>query len=136
MNMPKQDPVPLPYGSLQYYQAHYIVESQSEENGNFLARCEPVTKGRFSSKRVVDVRWTGADKFADTLQADPKLTEMLKEVMLREGEIRVDPLADHIRIYGKWIHEESFAFNQTMLEIADRIAGHIKSRFHATGDIP
>jgi hypothetical protein len=132
--MPKQDPIPLPYGSLQYYQTHYILKSDSKENGNFLARCEPISKGRFGGKRVVDVRWTGADRFAEVLQTDSKLTEMLKEVMLREGEIRVDPLEDHIRIYGKWIHEESFVFSQTMFEIADRIAGHIKARLPAIGD--
>lgn len=132
--MPKQDPVPLPYGSLQYYQVHYVVKSESKENGNFLSRCEPITKGHFGSKRIVDVRWTGADSFAEILQTDSKLTEMLKEVMLREGEIRIDPMDDHIRIYGKWIHEESFAFNQTMLEIADRIAGHIKTRLRALGE--
>ena len=134
--MPKQDPVPLPYGSLQYYQAHYILKSESKENGSFLARCEPVTKGRFGGKRVVAVRWTGTGKFAETLQEDAKLIEMLKEVMLREGEISVDPLDDHIRIYGRWIHEDAFGFNQTMLEIADRIAGHIKARLRALGDLP
>ncbi len=134
MNMPKQDPAPLPYGSLQYHQVHYIVNCKSKENGNFLSRCEPITKGHLGNKRVVGVRWTGADHFAETLQADRELTEMLKEVMLREGEIRIDPMDDHIRIYGKWIHEESFAFNQTMLEIADRIAGHIKARLRALGE--
>jgi hypothetical protein len=134
--MPKQDPTPLPYGLLQYYQVHYILKVESEENSNFLARCESVTKGHFGSKRVVDVRWTGAEKFAEVLQQDAKLTEMLKEVMLREEEIRVDPLDDHIRIYGKWIHEDTFAFNQVMLEIADRIAGHIKSRLRALGELP
>lgn len=133
--MPKQDPTPLPYGSLQYYQTHYIVKSESKENGSFIARCEPVTKGYFGNKRVIGVRWTGADKFSEVLQADSKLTEMLKEVMLREGEIRIDPMDDHIRIYGKWIHEESFAFNQTMLEIADRIAGHIKARLQSLGEL-
>ena len=127
--MPNQDPMPLPYGSLQYYQVHYIVNVKSEEIGKVLARCEPVTKGHFGNKRVIDVKWTGADKFADVLQNDAKLTEMLKEVMLREGEIRIDPMSNHVRIYGKWIHEYGFTFNQTMFEIADRIAGHIKSKF-------
>lgn len=134
--MPNQDPLPLPYGSLQYYQTHYIVKSESKENGNFLARCEPVTKGHFGNKRVVDVRWIGVAKFSEALQADSKLTEMIKEVMLREGEIKIDPLDDHIGIYGKWIHEDAFMFNQTMLEIADIIAGHIKTRLRALGDLP
>ena len=134
--MPKQDPVPLPYGSLQYYQAHYILKSVNNENGSFLARCEPVTKGHFGGKRVVGLRWTSASEFAETLHADAKLTEMMKEVMLCEGEVRIDPLDDHIRIYGKWVHEDVFEFNQTMLEIADRIAGHIKARLRAIGDLP
>jgi hypothetical protein len=129
--MPKQDPTPLPYGPLQYYQVHYIVKVKSEENDSVLARCEPVTIGHFGGKRVVDVKWTGAGNFAEVLQQDAKLTEMIKEVMLREGEIRVDPLEDHVRIYGKWIHEDTFAFNQTIFEIADRIAGHIKTRLRA-----
>ena len=131
--MPRQDPTPLPYGALQYYQVHYIIQVESEENDNFLSKCEAKTKGYFGNKRVVEVQWTGADRFAEVLQADDKLTEMLKEVMLREGEIRVDPQDDHIRIYGKWSHEENFAFNETMLEIADRIAMHIKERLRGMG---
>lgn len=134
--MPKQDPVPLPYGSLQYYQVHYIMKSGSKENGSFLAKCEPITKGHFGNKRVIGVRWTGIGDFAGVLQQDSKLTEMLKKIILREGEIRVDPLDNHIRIYGKWIHEDIFAFNQTMLEIADRIASHIKSRLRDRGELP
>jgi hypothetical protein len=130
--MPKQDPTPLPYGPLQYYQVHYIVKVESQQNGNVLARCGPITKGHFGGKRVADVKWTGADKFAEVLQQDAKLTEMLKEVMIREGEIRVDPMDNHVRIYGKWIHEDAFSFNQTMFEIADRIAGHIKARLRAS----
>lgn len=73
------------------------------------------------------------DGFANILQGDAKLTEMLKEVMLHEGEIRVDPEDDHIRIYGKWKHEENFAFNGTMMEIADRIAVYIKERLRVMG---
>ncbi len=131
--MSKQDPVPLPYGALHYFQVHYIVNVSSPENYTFLARCEPITKGHLGSKRVINVRWTGANEFAENLQADNKLTEMLKEVLLHEGEVRVDPLDDHIRIYGKWGHEENFGFNETMLEIADRIAGHIHAYLKAKG---
>ncbi|HXG07074.1 MAG TPA: hypothetical protein VNI77_07095, partial [Nitrososphaera sp.] len=115
-------------------QIHYIVSTERKENSNFLARCEPITRGYFGNKRVVGVRWTGADKFAEVLQEDETLNEMLKEVMLEVGEIRIDPVDDHIRIYGKWIHDESFAFNQNMFEVADRIAGHIKARLRALGE--
>jgi hypothetical protein len=128
--MPSIDPVPLPYGPLQYYQVHYIVQVQGKDNDKFLARCKPVTKGHFSSKRIVDVKWIGNDKFAEVLQADTGLTEMLKEVIEKAGEITVDPQENQIGIFGRWVHEENLAFNPTMLEIADRIALHIKNSLH------
>jgi len=124
--MGKSDPAPLPYGGLQYYQVHYIVAIESEDNHNLLARCSPITQGHFKNKRVVGVKWVGAGRFADRLQDDSKLGEMLKEVLLREGEIRVDPQDDHIRIHGKWLHEDKLAFSETMFEIADRIAMHVR----------
>jgi hypothetical protein len=52
--------------------------------------------GHGDAERVVAVRWTSADEFAEALLADSKLTQMLKEVMLREYEISVEPLDDHI----------------------------------------
>jgi hypothetical protein len=128
--MPSIDPVPLPYGPLQYYRVHYIVQVQDKGNDKFLARCKPVTKGHFSSKRIVDVKWIGNDKFAEVLQAYTGLTEMLKEVIEKAGEIKVDPQENQIRIFGRWIHEENLAFNPTMLEIAQRIALHIKINLH------
>ena len=121
------DPVPLPYGPLQYYQIHYIVDVKSSDNDKFLARCRPLSKGHFQSKRIIDVRWTGDDNFVRVLQADAALTGILKEVMLKVSEITIDPQDDHIRIYGRWVHEENLVFNSTMLEIADRIALHIKN---------
>lgn len=124
--MPNIDPIPLPYGPLQYYHVHYILDIKSIDNDKFLARCKPITKGYFHSRRIIDVKWTGDDNFAKVLQADSTLTGMLKEVMLKVGEIRVDPQDDHIRIYGRWVHEENLAFDAAMFEIADRIALHIK----------
>ncbi len=121
------DPIPLPYGLLQYYHVHYIVEIKSNDNDKFLARCKPVTKGYFHSRRITDVKWTGDDNFAKVLQADADLTGMLKEVLLTVREITVDPQDDHIRIYARWIHEENLAFDAAMFEIADRIAFHIKN---------
>ncbi len=126
--MPNPDPNPLPYGALHYYQAHYIIEAKSDGNENLLSKCEPIVKGHFGNKKVVGVKWTGVDSFTETLQADTKLTEMLKEVMLQVGEIRIDPQDDHIRIYAKWSREDNFHFNETMFEVADRIAMHIKKK--------
>lgn len=125
--MPNIDPIPLPYGPLQYYHVHYILQIKSYDNDRFLARCKPITKGYFHTKRIIDVKWTGDDNFARVLQADATLTGMLKEVMLKVGEIRIDPQDDHIRIYGGWVHEENLTFDPAMLEIADRIALHIKN---------
>jgi hypothetical protein len=124
--MPNIDPTPLTYGPLQYYQVHYVLEIKSNDNDKFLARCKPITKGYFHSRRIIDVKWTGDDKFAMVLQADATLIGMLKEVILKVGEITVDPQDDHIRIYGRWVHEENLAFDAAMFEIADRIALHIK----------
>jgi hypothetical protein len=124
--MPNIDPIPLPYGPLQYYHVHYILQIKSIDNDKFLARCKPITKGYFHSRRIIDVKWTGDNNFAKVLQADATLTGMLKEVILKVGEITVDPQDDHIRIYGRWVHEENLAFDAAMFEIADRIALHIK----------
>jgi hypothetical protein len=126
--MGQSDPAPLPYGGLQYYQVHYIVAMESEDNHNLLARCSPITQGHFKNKRVVGVKWVGSGRFADRLQDDSKLGEMLKDVLLREGEIRVDPQDDHIRIHGKWLHEDKLAFSETMFKIADRIAMHVRHK--------
>jgi hypothetical protein len=123
----RQDAVPLPYGTLGYYQIHYIVETGNTDTEQFLAKCKPITKGHLSGKRVVAVRWTGYDRFTDRLNNDSRLTELLTQVMLREGEIRIDPLEDHVRIYGKWKHDENLRANPVMVEIADAIAGHIKA---------
>jgi hypothetical protein len=125
--MPNIDPIPLPYGPMQYYHIHYILEIKSNDKEKFLARCKPITKGYFQSKRIVDIKWTGDDYFTKVLYADSVLTEMLKEVMPKVGEVTVDPQDDHIRIYGKWIHEENLAFDPAMFEIADRIGSHIKN---------
>ena len=131
--MHKIDPIPLPYGPLQYYQIHYIVDIRSNDNDKFLARCRPITKGHFRSKRIVDVKWTGDENFARILQSDTDLTDMLKEVMIKVREITIDPQDDHIRIYSRWVHEENLAFDPLMLEIADRIALYIKKIVHKSG---
>src|SRR5215210_1375694 len=128
--MPNIDPIPLPYGPLQYYQVHYIVYVQGKDNDKFLARCKPITKGHFSSKRVVDIKWTGDDKFAEVLQADTNLTGMLKEVIYKGGEITVDPQENQIRISGEWVDEENLAFDQAMLEICRQDSITHKNRLH------
>ena len=126
--MPRQqDSNPIPYGALQYYQIHYIIEGAVIPNSEmFLAKCEPISKGYFRNKKVVDIRWWGSGRLAEILQADKELKEMLKAVLPQEGEIRIDPVDDHIRIYGKWKHEDDLKFNAKMLDVIDRIAHHIQ----------
>ncbi len=125
--MPRADPTPLPYGPLQYYQLHFIMEMKNKDNGRFLARCKPVTRGYLQNKRIIDVKWTGQESFVEILKADTVLNDILKEIILEIGEITIDPQDDHIRIYGRWIHEANLSFDPIMLEIADRIALHIKN---------
>jgi hypothetical protein len=64
------------------------------------------------------------------LQSDIVLTDLLREVMIKVREVTIDPQDDHIRIHGKWVHEENLAFDPLMLEIADRIALNIKRMVH------
>ncbi|HWS20254.1 MAG TPA: hypothetical protein VN239_06165 [Nitrososphaera sp.] len=73
------------------------------------------------------MQWTGHDNFADALQSDVTLTGMLKEVLLKVGQITIDPLDDHVRIYGRLVHEEYLALDPAMFEIVNRIALHIKT---------
>jgi hypothetical protein len=121
------DPTPLPYGTLDYYQVHYIVETGDADTQTFFAKVEPITKGYFGDKRVVAVRWTGTNDFVEKLRHDEHLTELLKQVLLHEREVRIDPLDGHVRIYGRWNHDENLKASSAMIEIADIIAERIKS---------
>jgi hypothetical protein len=124
--MPKQDPNPILYGALQYYQIHYIVEDIHVANPEaLLAKCEPISKGHFKNKKVVDVKWWGG-RLAEALQADIELKEMLKAILPQEGEIIVDPVDDHVRIYSKWKHEDDLKFDPTVFKAMDKIAYHIQ----------
>jgi hypothetical protein len=124
--MPRQDSNSVPYGALPYYQIHYIIEDTDIANPEILlAKCEPISEGHFRNKKVVDVKWWGG-RLAEILQADVELKEMLKTVLPQEGEIKIDPLDDHIRIYSKWKHEDDLKFDPKMFEIIDKIAYHIQ----------
>lgn len=124
--MPKQDPNPILYGALQYYQIHYIVEDIHVANPEaLLAKCEPISKGHFKNKKVVDVKWWGG-RLAEALQTDIELKEMLKAILPQEGEIIVDPVDDHVRIYSKWKHEDDLKFDPTVFKAMDKIAYHIQ----------
>jgi hypothetical protein len=124
--MPKQDPNPILYGALQYYQIHYIIEDIHVANPEaLLAKCEPISKGHFKNKKVVDVKWWGGS-LAEALQVDIELKETLKAILPQEGEIIVDPVDDHVRIYSKWKHEDDLKFDPKVFTVMDKIAYHIQ----------
>jgi hypothetical protein len=124
--MPSRDAEVTTYGALQYYQMQYVVECKTVlESATFLAKCTPITKGHFKNKRVVDVKWIGG-RIAELLSSDKDLNEQLKLILPAEGEIRIDPIDDLIRIYGKWKHEDDLIVDRKVLEVVDRIAYHIK----------
>jgi hypothetical protein len=72
------------------------------------------------------VKWEGGGRLANILEADVELKEILRQILYEEGELKIDPLEDHIRIYGKWRNEDQLKFNPKTFEAVDRIAGHIK----------
>src|SRR5690348_3616373 len=95
----------FPYGALPFLQVQYLVSCGSVDSSRFFAKCVPVTSGHFSKKEVTDVTWIGAGNFPDQLQEDSSLNDMLKEVLLAEREIRVEPVGSTVRIYSSWKHE-------------------------------
>lgn len=89
--MAKQDPNPLPYGALPYFQIHYLIEPVKISNpSSYMAKCRAKTQGHFGNKRFIDIQWIGG-RLAQTLASDKELTEMLKPFMIEEGEISIDP---------------------------------------------
>ena len=92
--MAKQDPNPLPYGALPYFQIHYLIEPVKISNpSSYMVKCRAKTQGHFGDKRVMDIQWIGG-RLAQTLESDKELTEMLKPFMIEEGEISIDPQND------------------------------------------
>ena len=88
--MPDQDPNPLPYGALPYYQVHYIVKTTGIDPYMLMAKCNVMTEGHFNNKRVVNLEWVGG-RLANILQNDQECNiHLLKSLLLDEGEIRID----------------------------------------------
>jgi hypothetical protein len=51
---------------------------------------------------------------------------MLKPLMLREGEISIDPQKDRVRVYTKWKREDKLQFDPEFFQVVERIARTIK----------
>ncbi len=124
--MAKPDPNPLPYGALPYFQIHYLVEPVNVSNpSSYMAKCRAKTKGHLEEKRITEIEWVGG-RLAERLVADKELTEMLKPLMLKEGEISIDPQKDRVRVYTKWKREDKLQFDPEFFQVVERIARTIK----------
>ena len=124
--MPAQDPNPLPYGALPYYQVHYIIRSLNiEDPALFMARCVPVLGASLRNRDVVGLRWIGG-RLAERLRSDKALSEMLQPLIREEGEISIDPQKDRIRIYAKWKREDKLRFEPNFFKAVERIATIIR----------
>ncbi len=124
--MAEQDPNPLPYGALPYFQIHYLVEPVNISNpSSYMAKCKAKTKGHFEEKRITEIEWVGG-RLAERLASDKELTEMLKPLMLEEGEISIDPQKDRVRVYTKWKREDKLQFDPEFFQVVERIARAIK----------
>ena len=124
--MAKPDPNPLPYGALPYFQIHYLVEPVNVSTpSSYMAKCRAKTKGHFEEKRITEIEWVGG-RLAERLSSDKELTEMLKPLMLKEGEISIDPQKDRVRVYTKWKREDKLQFDPKFFQVVERIARTIK----------
>jgi hypothetical protein len=124
--MPAQDPNPLPYGALPYYQVHYIIRSLNiEDPALFMARCVPVLGGSVRNKDVVGLRWIGG-RLAELLRSDKDLSEILQPLIREQGEISIDPQKDRVRIYAKWKREDKLRFELNFFKAVERIAATIE----------
>lgn len=121
-----QEPNPLPWGTQDRYQAHFIVRKNVQNAIDYTARTILSTKGHFGSKKVVGVKWSGG-KLAELLNNDAGLSEMITKQSVKDATIFVDPTDNGIRIYGKWKNSFEFEITKEMFEIYDKIASHIKT---------
>ena len=121
-----QDPNPLPWGTQDRFQAHFIVRKDLSENDEgFVAETKLVTKGHFGSKKLVGVQWVGGS-IAGMLNNDTDLTNMILKQSFKDAHIRVDPTKNGVRIYGDWKNNNEFGISKDLFAIYDKIASHIK----------
>jgi hypothetical protein len=122
-----QDPNPLPWGTQDRFQAHFIVKKDSGNNTlDYIAKTILHTKGHFGSKKIKNVTWNGGN-LAKSLNDDSALNKMIQKQSVKDATIFVDPTEDVVRIYGKWKTNFEFGITKELFEIYDKIAGHIKS---------
>lgn len=121
-----QDPNPLPWGTQDRFQAHFIVRKEVQNAFDYIAKTGLSTTGYFGSKKVVKVKWDGG-KLAKILNEDASLKELIQKQSVNDATIFVDPSDNGIRIYGKWKNNYEFRVTKDLFAIYDKIAGHIKT---------
>lgn len=121
-----QDPNPLPWGTQDRFQAHFIVRKGVTNSFDCVAQTVLETKGHFGSKTVTGIRWNGG-KLAQVLNGDSVLKEMITKQSPKDATIFVDPTENTVRIYSKWKNSYEFGITKELFEVYDKIAGHIKS---------
>jgi hypothetical protein len=114
------------YGALDYFQMHFIVMGSVSNPSDLIAKCKANTSGHLSKKHVVRINWVGG-KIAEIVSNDQQLDTFLRNVMLEEGEIYIDPLEDHVRVYGKWKHQQELRLYEELVQTMDRICYHVKA---------
>jgi hypothetical protein len=114
------------YGALDYFQMHFIVMGSVSNPSELIAKCKASTVGHLSKKHVVKINWEGG-KIAEIVSRDRQLDSYLRNVLLKEGEIYIDPLEDHVRVYGKWKHQQELGLYEELVQTMDRICYHIKA---------
>jgi len=123
-----QDPNPLPWGTQDRFQAHFIVRKNVGASAvNYTVKTILKTQGHFSSKVVTKVEWNGYGDLALKLNADTELNDMIAKQSVKDATIYVEPTNTAIRIRSKWDNHIAFGITKELFEIYDRIAGHIKS---------
>ncbi|HSG73869.1 MAG TPA: hypothetical protein VLA01_01575 [Nitrosopumilaceae archaeon] len=122
-----QESDPLPWGTQDRFQAHFIVRKDSGNNAlDYTARTILSTEGHFGSKKIKNVTWNGG-KLAKILNDDSALKELILKQSVKDATIFVDPTENVVRIYGKWKNDFEFGITKELFEIYDKIAGHVKS---------
>ena len=105
-------------GALPFYQIQFFIEGRHDES--LLARTRH-KKSRIG-KKVTELHWEGG-KFAEELNKDDKLMELLKE-----GDIFIDPVDNGVRIYSRWRPEYAIRISKKAIEAYDMIAKHVKEK--------
>jgi hypothetical protein len=126
INTRDKDNILPSYGALDYFQMHFIVMGSVSNPSDLIAKCKANTSGHFSKRRVISVSWEGG-KIAEKVSRDQQLASYLRNVLLEEGEIYIDPLEDHVRVYGKWKHQQELRVYEELVLTMDRICNHVKA---------